>query len=157
MSNPPPGDLLTQGSNPHHIYYLTNYSIQIKDDDKSCYSTPTKTLMPRPLSIQQHERKKKTFKGNTVKEQNRLVARAVVLPELKELEWGGQVTSASHPRRVEPLPVFQGQASCLKGGQASRRASCRPIFLEQIGEESFLSAPHLSCSGNTAKVILMSH
>ena len=37
-------------------------------------------------SLYSNMREKKTFKGNTVKEQNRLVARAVVLPELKELE-----------------------------------------------------------------------
>ena len=47
------------GIKPTSCLLLTNYSTQIKDDDKSCYSTPTKTLMPRPLSIQQHERKKK--------------------------------------------------------------------------------------------------
>ena len=50
---------------------------------------------------------KKTFKGNTVKEQNRLVARAVFLLELKELEWGRQGTRASHPKG--------GATACLSG------------------------------------------
>ena len=67
VSSPPPEDLPNPGIKPTSCLLLTNYSTHVKDDDNSCYSTPTKTLMPRPLSIQQHgKKKKKTFKGNTV-------------------------------------------------------------------------------------------
>ena len=66
VSSPPPEDLPNPGIKPTSCLLLTNYSTHVKDDN-SCYSTPTKTLMPRPLSIQQHgKKKKKTFKGNTV-------------------------------------------------------------------------------------------
>ena len=57
VSSPPPEDLPNPGIKPISCLLLTNYSTQIKDDDKSCYSTPMKTLMPRPLSIQQHGKK----------------------------------------------------------------------------------------------------
>ena len=57
VSIPPPEDLPNPGIKPTSCLVLTNYSTHIKDDDKSCYSTPTKTRMPRPLSMQQYGKK----------------------------------------------------------------------------------------------------